>query len=423
MAPAKRKWMPLDNAANIYPVIQTKAWTSMFRLTAVMRAQVDVFALQRALGKMRHRFPGMYMRLKRGVFWYYLEQTDTPALVQEDTLYPCPPLVKGELPFRIKVYGNRISGEFSHIICDGGGAITYFTTLLAQYLRELGVEVPVSKGMLDLLESPCEEELEDAFSRYYRSGARPSRTEPRAYKVKGMRLLPGMLCVTTGELSVREALAAAKKHKVSLTEYLTATLIYALYSLQKADRPKGRLRPVKVSVPVNLRKYYATRTLRNFSQYLNPGIDPNLGDFTFEETLEQVHHYFRFMFTEKNLNARMSQNVGAARNPVLRVAPLFLKKWSIRLVYELTGETVYTSVLSNVGALELPEEMRPHIRRCDLIVCTAKYNAVECGMMSYGDALSITFTRSIAEPYVERMFFRALVRQGLHVKVESNQME
>jgi hypothetical protein len=394
----------------------------MFRYMAALTAPANIDALQRALDKMRPRFPTFYMRLRSGIFWHYLEQTDTAAAVETDTLYPCPPAFAGELPFRIKAYRNRIAGEFSHLICDGGGAMKFFSTLLAQYYREQGIAVPTGGNILALDEAPDPEEKENAFPRFARQGARVTRSETRAYKVRGTALMPGMCCVTTGRLSVAAVLDKAHAYKVSITEYLTATLVYVLYELQKADHPQGMLKPVKVSVPVNLRKYYPSKTLRNFSQYLNPGIDPSLGDFTFQETLAQTHHYFHFMFTEKNLNARLSINVNAENNPVLRVIPLFIKRLGIRLVYELTGETAYTSVLSNVGALELPDEIRPFVTRCDLMLKTARRNAVECGVLSCDDALSITFTRVIAEPYVERMFFRKLVQDGLHVFVESNQL-
>ena len=195
----------------------------------------------------------------------------------------------------------------------------------------------------------------------------------------------------------------------------------ALYLQQEAEAGKKKRKPVKISVPVNLRKYYPTQTLRNFSQYLNPGIDPNLGEFSFEETLEQVHHYFHYMFTEKNLNARISKNVGDERNVALRVVPLFIKKAVLLLVYYLTGEKVFSSVISNVGVVDMPEEARPFIQRVDILLATANKNTLECAVASYGDTLSITFTRSVAEPHAERMFFRMLVQQGLHVLVESNQ--
>ncbi len=416
----KRSWYPLDNAANIYPVIANKDYTPMFRFTAVMKQAVDRTALQRALDRMQPRFPNFYVRLRRGIFWYYLEELNQRALVEEDTLYPCPPVGRKELPFRVKVHNNRISFEIAHVICDGSAGMTFFKTLLAEYARELGVSVSPTCGVLSVEEEVHPEELEDGFSRFSRMGALPTRKEPQAYHPTGTPLLQGVRYVTTGKLSVAAALALSRTYKVSLTEYLTATLIQVLYSMQLAGHPR-RLKPVKVSVPVNLRKYYPTRTLRNFSQYLNPGIDPNLGQFTFEEILEQVHHYFRFMFTEKNLNARISKNVGDERNFALRVVPLFLKKPSIRLVYEMTGEKLFSSVISNMGGIGVPTELEAHIDHFLFVLCTAKHNAVECGVVSFGDTLCITFTRTISEPYVERTFFRALVQKGLHVLVESNQ--
>lgn len=416
----KREWYPLDNAANIYPIIQTRSWTSMFRIVALMKSDVDIAALQLALDKMKKRFPGFYVRLRRGFFWYYLESVNNLAKVERDTLYPCPPVVKGELLFRVKVHNNRIAAEFSHIICDGSGGTEFFKTLLFEYVNELGAKVN-GEGLILSVNTPTHErEWEDAFLSHSASNANPTRLEPRAYKLSGTRLLPGVKYVTTGVISVKSALELARKYKVSITEYMAATLIYMLYILQKEEYKNKRLRPVKVSVPVNLRKYYKTKTLRNFSQYLNPGIDPNYGEFTFEETLNQVHHYFRFMFTEKNLHARFAQNVGAQRNIALRLAPLLFKRAAIRLVYELTGETVYTSVLSNLGEMKLPHGMGDYIERFDLMLNTAKYNAVECAMISYGDTLSISFTRGIAEPYAERLFFTALIKSGLHVKIESN---
>ena len=417
----KRSWYPLDNAATIYPVTQTRDWTSMYRFTAVLRDEVDKEKLQQALDHLRPRFAGFFVRLARGAFWYYLEAVESAVLVADDMRFICRKPEPHEPLFRVCHYFNRISLEMSHIIADGGGALIFFKTLLAQYLRETGTAVPYSGEIWDGTQPGSPEEWEDALSRYTRPGRRPRRREAYAYHPTGTLVYRNERLVITGTLRVSALLEVARAHKVSITEYLTATLMYVLYRMQLSERPKGKLQPVKVSVPVNLRKYYPTRTLRNFSQYLNPGIDPGLGEFTFEETLAQVHHYFRFMFTEKNLNARMSQNVDAQRNIVLRVVPLFVKKAALRLVSELVGERVFSTVISNLGAVELPEEMQPYVQRVDLLLCTARRNAVECGVASYGDTMSISFTRHIAEPYVERMFFTALVQRGLHVLVETNE--
>ena len=43
-----------------------------------------------------------------------------------------------------------------------------------------------------------------------------------------------------------------------------------------------------------------------------------------------------------------------------------------------------------------------------------------CVASSIGDILTINFASSIIEADVERYFFRKLVKDGIHVKIESN---
>ena len=42
-------------------------------------------------------------------------------------------------------------------------------------------------------------------------------------------------------------------------------------------------------------------------------------------------------------------------------------------------------------------------------------------MLTYGGKLRISFTRTISDPVLERVFFTRLVKLGIPVKVESNQ--
>ena len=46
--------------------------------------------------------------------------------------------------------------------------------------------------------------------------------------------------------------------------------------------------PVKVLIPVNLRKIFNSGTLRNFVLYASPSIDPRLGEYTFEELCDMI---------------------------------------------------------------------------------------------------------------------------------------
>ena len=80
-------------------------------------------------------------------------------------------------------------------------------------------------------------------------------------------------------MSVSEVMAAAKRYGATITEYLNAVLLQALLTRQKEDR-RSRLRPVKIAMPVNLRRFFPSITLRNFITMIFPGVDPRLGEYT-----------------------------------------------------------------------------------------------------------------------------------------------
>jgi NRPS condensation-like uncharacterized protein len=264
-------------------------------------------------------------------------------------------------------------------------------------------------------------ELEDSFQRWARDAAR-SRSELAAYRIPGQET-EHRLAVTTGLTPAAPALALAKQHGCSLTELLTAVLILAIADIQRWAHPRRqrRLRPVKICVPINLRKYYDSKTLRNFSSFVNPGIEPRFGDYTLDETIRLVRAFMQQETDEKMLNARFSTNVRSERNPLLRVAPLFVKAPVMKIVFMAKGDKQSSSTLTNLGALKLPPEMARYVARADVLLGALKRNPVSMAVLSFDDTLVINMTRKIAEPYVERGFFTRLVKLGLPVMIESNQ--
>jgi len=283
-----------------------------------------------------------------------------------------------------------------------------------------GHAIPPTHGVLDCSEPPKPEELEDDFFKYANLKASASRKESKAFHLEGTDLPPHSLNIITGQIPLDKILAEAKKYKVSLTEYLVGVYLYVLVNIQKSTGCK-RPRPVKICVPVNMRRFYNSTTLRNFASYVNPGIDPRYGEYAFEEIVMLVHHYMRYETTEKHLNARLASNVKAERNLLMRIVPLFIKNWTLSLVYKFVGESRFTSTLSNLGAIDLPEEMKPHVEYFDFLLGPPRFNKIGCAVNSFGGLLCINFTRIIEETTAEREFFRFLVRSGIPVKIFSNQ--
>lgn len=419
-----KRWMRLDNAAKIYPAASSRRWHALFRISATLTEPIDPDVLMQAQERMVKRFPSFYVRLRRGMFWYYLEESPCCAPVELDGESPCMPFKRRErsgLALRIRYYDNRIAAEFYHVLTDGTGGLCFLKTLVAEYLTlRYGASIPRGDGILDCSAPPAREEVEDSFLTHAGSVA-IDRAEANAYHLSGDPEPDGFIRLTTASIPVQKALDCAKEFGVSLTTFLTAVLIDAVCELQDADGiAQRRQKPVKICVPINLRRFFPSRTLRNFASYVNPGVDPRMGKHTFEEIVGAVHHHMGSEVTSKRLNARFTANVSSERNALLRVAPLFLKNMAMKLAFLSVGDRKTSTILSNLGQVTLPEPMQPYVTRMEFILGPLSRNPVACSALSYADTLYLNLTSTLREPALERAFLTRLVRRGIPVCVESN---
>lgn len=419
--------MKLDNAALIYPATMNRNWTALFRLSATLTEPVDEDILEVAQKRTLRRLPWFSYQLKRGLFWFYLERGDAEPAVEPDVGNPCVRMkLKSRAGFcmRVRYYQNRIAVEFFHVLTDGTGGLVFLQTLVAEYLRiKYGAVIPRDERILDCSEPPKPEEAEDSFAAY--SGTiTQTRKEVKAFHINGTDESGGFVHIITGSMDAEGVRQKAREKGVTITEYLTAALILSVDAIQRRRVAHiHRLKPVKICVPINLRNVFPSKTLRNFANYVNPGIDPRLGTYTFDEVLNIVHHFMGMEVTKKLLNAKITTNVRTEQNRVLRLMPLFIKNLAMKYAYSQVGDAISTTSLSNLGVTRLPEEMAKYVRRMDFILGPLADNRVCAAALTYNGRLRVNFTRTIAEPVLEREFFTRLVKLGIPVKVESNQTE
>ena len=426
LSPARSlRWMRLDNAAKIYPAAKRRNWNNFFRISATLTEPIDTGVLASALDVTARRFPSIAVRLRRGVFWYYLEEIPKTPSIQPEKSCPlahAPFHEVRQCAFRVLVYKNRVAVEFFHALTDGTGALVFVKTLLAEYLSEkYGLSVPAEKGVLGRLEEPAPEELEDSFARYA-GDVTASRAESTAYHLSGTPERDGYKNLVTMIIPAEKLRACAKEHGVSVTELLCAAMMQAIGELQAEKVPNVRHRkPVKVLIPVNLRNLFPSRSLRNFASYITPEIDPRMGDCSFSELCSLVHHKMGLENNRRTMRAKFAANVASERSPILRVMPLFIKNIAMKAVFDAVGECKSCLCLSNLGRVELPEVMVPYVQRMDFIIGVQARAPHDCGVVTWGDTVYINCIRSIQEPELEYRFYRVLHRLGLPVKVESNQ--
>lgn len=418
-----RIWYKLDLSAIVYPTLQRRDFSSVYRLSVVLKEPVRPDLLQQAADLALTRFPTYKTAIRKGLFWRYLEPNNRPGpFVQKDIRNFCMPMpfkAGNRYLLRIYYYGCRISLEAHHCLGDGTGGMSVLQTITAVYLRLLGHTISDQYFVKNVNEPPDPEELEDAYMRYANAKVCPPRPGEKTYRVRGTREPFYTFNVIDGILSVKQVMDVAKKYNATITEYLNAVLLYALLQKQKKERCI-HLRPVKIAMPVNLRRFFPSKTLRNFITMVYPSIDPRLGEYSFEEIVIQVHNYMRYFINEKFLRGDITTNARTQQNSFIRIVPLFIKDFVVRQFYTRVQDKNSSAGLTNMGALKVPEEMKPYIERFDIYMGQPFSSRTNCAIISFEDVLTINFASNIMETDVERYFFRKLVADGVHVTIESN---
>lgn len=416
------EWLKLDNAGILFPGQNSRKWSNIFRCSVELKEDVDPQLLQQALNNIMPRFPGLGVRMRRGLFWYYLEKNPLPAPeVKADIQNPCYRVNYKESDrflFRVYYHGKRIAVDLFHAITDGYGNATLTFTLVAEYLRLKGHTIPPYGIVKDITEAPPRKELEDAFPKFATSKGKASVVDPRTYIPRGTRVPKHNVNLTSGTMSFKAIHKLAKEKGVTVTEFFTALLldIHCRRQLKEGRHQKQ----VAVQVPINLRNVYPTETLRNFSICLKVTVDPRLGEYSFDELLQQAALQLRLARDEKKINATITKNLQFEKNPLLRVMPLPVKDLALTVATVLTAEKMTSAYLSNLGPVKLPEEMIPHIEKIIFTPGPGLHTPARCGMATIGDNMVFTFANILQEADIEREFFTALVKMGVHVKIESN---
>jgi NRPS condensation-like uncharacterized protein len=416
--------MPLDNAAKIYPAVQSAEFTVVFRISVILNDPVNYTCLKHAIQKIESRFPYFKVTLKKGFFWYYLEYVDRPLLPVADLHGYCRsfsyPREKDPFLARITVIRNRLSVEFSHILTDGAGAKVFFTALLAAYFSEKGDTVSDIPGFK--FDAPLSnEEFEDAYNRYFKSDIPTVPSFTKAFHLPYKLNDKPRHHVLIAFLSVCDIQSKAREKGVSITDYLVSVYLFVLQEIYHELPRFGHYRKrkiLRIQVPVNLRKIYPTLSLRNFSLFVLPEIDLRLGRYTFDEIVKIVYHKMQLETDEKLINKIIARNVGSERNVIVRGIPLLVKNLILTMKYNTQGTNQYSGVVTNLGRIELPEEMAKKISQFVLIPPPPnKKLKVNCGVIGFQDKLTISFGNITTSNELEKKFFRFLTSQGIHVKL------
>ncbi len=413
-------WYKLDNTAKLFPAITTRRNSSTFRISMNLMENVDPTLLQEAVDLVIKRFPMFSVRMRRGFFWYFLETNDEKLMVYKEEDAPCSRInrfLNNEYLLRVLYFNKKISVEFFHSITDALGALEFIKLLVMEYLKLRGINIDSQNRTLSLDDLPSTYETEDSFKNYFKSGKTNSDKESKAYKIKGTNFNNFGNNVIKIVMDLDDIKALSKKYNVTITQYITGLFSY---SIQKEKiKSTTNKNPINIFVPVNLKKFFPSKTLRNFFSVITTSIGYDR-EVSLAEILKDISAQFKSKLTKEKLQDDISSNYKTERVLYIRIAPLFIKNLFLRLAFD-SGTRLQTTTVSNIGRINLPDDMKELVDHMEVVVYSSRINVINCAICSVNDKFIITFSRTILEPVIIKNFVQHLAEtENIEMKLFSN---
>lgn len=413
-------WHKLDNTANLFPVITSRNFSNVYRLSLTLNEPIIPEYLQQALNTTLHWFPVFQVRLRHGFFWSYLEANTNEAFVSPEDDYPCSYIDRqqnNQYLFRVSYFDTRINLEIFHVLTDGTGGLRFLQALCCQYLllAHPAAFSEEDKGRQWFVQHATN--TEDSYLSNYTPTKKSTFNAGRGYKLKGERNLLHNLGLIHAHIPLPELLAHCHSLDVTITQYITACLAWAIFTKQLQSKPPKW--PVNIFMPVNLRKLFESSTSLNFFSNIYVSMSFSAENPSFETVLKEVKQQFEEKITKEEMLQKISYTVGSGYSPFVRAVPLPFKNLALRFIYENSAKSA-TMGFSNVGRIQMPDIFKPFVQGAGFMLSTAPNEPFKCGVCSYEDVLTISLTSILKSTALQRAVIRKIAADGIPVVVESN---
>lgn len=414
-----KKWYKLDNAALMYPLVARGESISIFRVSALLRDPVDPVELQYAVNDIAARFPTICGSVKNGFFWPFIDRPTIPITVKPQTKVPGRPMKVDSRRSQIRVnyIGNQISVEFFHSATDGTGGIIFLNSLLRRYFQRLGYKIDCT-NCFDYRDIPSLEEIRDNFAAVTVKKNPPPCPKPvKSKKLNGTLQRGGKYVTVRGVMSASQLKSVAKQHNATVTEYLGAVQLMALNRLAAVtNSPENP--PIRVLIPVNLRRIYDMETIRNFSSYI---FYQYSGQNDIDEVIDDIRKQTEEQMTDDYFRGMVSFNYNNGNSPLLKIVPLAVKRFVLGCIVSGRGDGVVNcSTLSNLGVVKAPKQFDDLVLRYDFMLGKPAKKNNNFAVATYNDTCVISMTSPFVERDCEMYFFRKLAEAGIDIAVESD---
>lgn len=414
--PQGQNWRRLDNTGKLFPLVSSENLSNVFRIAVTLKEEIKPDILQQALEDILPMFESFRVRLRRGLFWYYFETNHRKITVEKEDAYPCQYISYKVAPyylFRVSYYDTRINVEIFHALSDGLGAVNFAKLLACRYLQithQMDTPEIVRHANVDA-------EEEDGYLKYYKNTRKQKYSSEKAYQLEGRKLGFRVENIVHGSVPLKELKTVSKSYGVSITKYLTAVLIWAIYD----EYLKGEeVTPfIGVNLPINLRSIFKSETLANFFAVTAINYNPTGRHVDFEDILKVVSEQIDEQIVKEKLEEKISYNVSNEKKWYLKIVPLAIKKLALKFIFK-KKDGGHTITLSNLGPIKVEEPYKEYIESFYVLIGVSHSQPAKCAIIAYEDNLMITMSTVFDDTKLVEGFFGKLKAHGISSELESN---
>lgn len=414
---ASDTWYRVDNVAKVFLASCGKRDTRTFRVSCTLKEDIDENILNEAVAEAIAERPSLQVTIQQGFFWHYMESTDTPLKASKEDDRPCPILYDednyNQLHLKVSYYNNRINLEVFHAIADGNGAIDFLNLIVNHYLRR---KYPEKLADLSMSSGASDNDLsKDSYKQFYsRSKSEKTVKERKAYQISGIKHPYRQVRFFEVHMPVEELLNKSREMGVTITSYLASRFMMSVYNDMPALK---RSRPITISMPVDLRKYYPSNTLRNFFNSVNVSHVFKKDD-TLDAVAKEFNSTLKEMLTPEAISGRMDAYEHMERGFAVRLVPLFIKNPVVNMVTRHKAKRV-TAVISNLGVMKVPREAEDYI---ESYVAYCSTNTMFLTFSTYGDELVMGISSAYRNTSILKDYITGFEKEDIPVTVYATEV-
>ena len=216
------KWRKLDNSAKIFPLSAGKKYSTVFRISAVLKEKINPKILEKAVNIALEKYDSFKVKMKYGFFWYYLEENNKEPIIEEEKDYPCKyiePSKNNDYLFKVTYFDTKINIDIFHVLTDGGSGVVFFREIIYTYLELLH---PTVFNANERLTRKIDYNTEDSYLKNYMKNSKGKASSKKAYILKGKKIKLGAISAIHEIIDMNDLKKECEKYGATVTQYLTA---------------------------------------------------------------------------------------------------------------------------------------------------------------------------------------------------------